>query len=269
MKLLFAILLSLLSFLGSAQQYPIVNWAMTPISPASIVCTANQYGLSGKVRQVTEVWEDNTETREYNNDGWLLKIVSKIYGKDLEYGYKYSPSTRTLQIVVSDKKVFRYSTDVKFNAGGQAIESIEYENPTTYTYNKNQLTLKKVLSSYDKSTDLTKYFYDEDGKLIREENYFNEKPAYQISYHYQPAKTGTLVTYEYVDMSFNEKTSYTENYNPAGQLEKRIRKSKDSEETETYKLDASGNWITKTRVIKNLKANTSKTIVHTRKIIYY
>lgn len=269
MKLLFTTVLLSLSFFGSAQQYPIVNWATTPIIPVSIICTANQYKLAGKVRQVTEVWDDNTETRKYNNDGVLLKTISKIYGKDLEYLYKHSPSTRTLQVVVSDKKVFRYSTDVKFNTNGQAIESIEYENPTTYTYNKNQLIQKKVLSSYDKTVDLTKYFYDDGGKLIREENYFNEKPTYQIIYQYQPAKTGTLVTYEYVDKYFNEKNYYTENYNPAGQLEKQVRKSKDSEETETYKLDAVGNWISKTRVIKNLKANTSKTIIHTRKIIYY
>ena len=77
------------------------------------------------------------------------------------------------------------------------------------------------------------------------------------------------VTYEYEDKNFNKKTSYTENYNANGQLEKRVRKSKDSEETETYKLDAAGNWITKIRVAKSIKGSTSTTVTHTRKIIYY
>ena len=269
MKFLLASLLLLLSFSGSAQEYPMMNWAVAPVNPVSIICTANQYKLSGKVKLITETWDANTEIREYDKNGLLLKTISKIYGKDLEYLYKHSPSTKTLQVVVNDNKAFKYSTDVKFNSTWQVIESTEYENPTSYTYQQNLLAQKKVLSTYDKTIDLTKYLYDDGGRLIREENYYSEKPAYVILYQYQPTKTGMTVTYEYEDKNFNEKTSYTENYNANGQLEKRVRKSSDSEETETYKLDAAGNWITKIRVAKSIKASTSTTVTHTRKIIYY
>lgn len=254
--------LLLSSLLCTAQQHYTINWAQTPKNPIAFNYTANHFALQGKVKSVTESWDNMSFYRAFLENGFLQNTLYKLGGTETNnYTYNLPEGLILKEQEDAGRKIVFTQT---LNEKNQLTES-SYSSDQKYRFSYND---KGLFSEKEyPSKAILKYEYNAAGQLNKEENYREGNLTSLITYTYAQVNGQLVVTCTTEYKTSGDKYAHKEFYNANGLLVKEI--TADEERTFSYQLDASGNWISRTTVFKNLKTKSIINRVITRKIVYY
>lgn len=262
MKLHLFTSLLLSSLLCTAQQHYTINWQQAPKNPIAFNYTANHFALQGKIKSVTESWDNMSFYRSFLENGLLQNTQYKLGGTEVNnYTYKLAEG-----LIIKEQEDAGRKTvfTQKLNEKNQLTES-SYSSDQKYSFSYNDKGLFSEKEYPSKAT--TKYEYNAAGQLTKEGNYREGNLTILNTYTYTQVNGQLVITCATEYKASGDKDAHKEFYNTNGLLVKEI--TADEERTFSYQLDASGNWISRTTVFKNLKTKSIINRVITRKIEYY
>ena len=262
MKLYLFTGLLLSSLLCTAQQHYTINWAQAPKNPIAFNYTANHFALQGKIKSVTESWDNMSFYRSFLENGLLQNTLYKLGSTEANnYTYKLAEG-----LIIKEQEDAGRKTvfTQKLNEKNQLTES-SYTNDQKYRFSYND---KGLFSEKEyPSKAILKYEYNAAGQLSKEENFREGNLTSLITYAYAKVNDQLVITCTTEYKTSGDKYVHKEFYNTNGLLVKEI--TADEERTFSYQLDISGNWILRTTVFKNLKTKSQISRVTNRKIEYY
>ena len=166
-----------------------------PVLPKALKLTRSDWDLQGPVKECLE-FDPNASTEldrkisenklVFNQNGWLIRDYSGgSYGWNKEYTY--------------DKNYIQgYRTRITLNPAGLPVSAIIENRSERYTYSGSLLT--GITSYYraqveemdgsiriDSSQKVTKYRYDQDGRLVEHTESVYGQKTYRIYYRYNSA----------------------------------------------------------------------------------
>ncbi len=209
MKYLLIYSLFLISTSVESQTIFQIDWAKTPISTLDYPYTLNHFRLSGKISKVdifTPVSKELTTTYEFNREGKLILYLNDEIALS-EYQYDSYGKLVSMKDWLGE---VNFITD----ANGR-ITTISFNTIIDrYIYNSKGDLIEIIEVNTGKIK--SKFYYDSQSRLIKNENYSNGEKNSTTTYSYTKFGNKTIVSQVYLNHTTNTPTSSTLEYDQRG-----------------------------------------------------